>query len=112
SRMLCQLSYRGTALGRAKVKRRLDEVRGRAPEPFQGFLQLFRVLQIGRLQLAAKLSLAQVEQQLLRRRLVDPLGVGAGVELRQELDEVAVGFPRLEQVCAPAAVQLDVEVIW
>ena len=53
----------------------------------------------------------QVQQQLFGRRLVDAPGVGSGVELGQQLDQIAVCLAGFEQVLARAAVQIRIEVL-
>ena len=74
-------------------------------------MQLFRSLEVGVLELPAELALVQVQQQLLRGRLVDSLRRRSRVELGEALNELAIGIARLEQVLAGTSVQVGVEVV-
>ena len=100
SRMLCQLSYRGTALGRADCSRGLREIRrsrSAAVRAVPGAPSSAR----GRRSASSRRSfaLAQAQQQLLGRLLVDPLGGRARVELGQQRNELIVR-PRLARAGA------------
>ena len=53
---------------------RLSQIRGRRADLLELFLELLRALEVSRRKLAPDFSLAQAQQQLLGRLLVDPLG--------------------------------------
>jgi hypothetical protein len=63
------------------------------------------------LQLAPQLPLAQPPQQLLTRRCVDALGLGARVELREQCDPFGLERCAVEDVLADAPVQRIVEML-
>ena len=116
--MLCQLSYRGTAAARIVAalpftraqanSRNARRAPSRAPA---GARRAARIVG-GRSSSRWSSALAQAQQQLLGRRLVDPLGRGARVELGQQRDELASsGSPGPSRCSTRAAVELDVEVL-
>src|ERR671935_2655960 len=90
---------------------RLRQVRGGRADPRELLLELLRALEVGALQLAAQLPLAQAQEQLLGRLLVDPLGRRTGVELRKQRHELLVRLAGLEQVLPRPPVQVGVEVL-
>jgi hypothetical protein len=97
--------YRG---GHASTEvNHLGEVRCRRADLLELFLELLRPLEIGSRELSPELALAQAQEQLPGRALVDPAGGRAGVELCQERDELPVRrLALLEQVGARPPVQL------
>jgi hypothetical protein len=78
SRMLCQLSYRGTA--RLSVTA-LDGLARCCSHLLKLFLERFQPLRVGLRELPAKLPFPESEEQLLGRLLVDSLRRGARVQL-------------------------------
>src|SRR6266702_4117311 len=99
SRMLCQLSYRGTVARRANcsgVRAELREIGSGRADAVELLLELLGALGVGGRELPAQLALAQAEEELLGGLFVDPLGRCTCVELGQERDELRVGLPRLK----------------
>src|SRR5207253_11081554 len=84
--------------------------RGRA-DPLQLFLQFLRALEVGACQLPAQLALAQAQEELLRRLVVDTALGRARIQLGEQRHERLVRIARLEQVGPRAPVQLGVEML-
>ena len=74
-------------------------------------LELEQVVGLRLGELPVQPALAQPEQHLLGRLLVDLVGVGQRVELREQRRQLAVGLGLAEEVRAGAPVELVVEVL-
>ena len=99
SRMLCQLSYRGSAA--AHCSRRLRRIRGSRSRTSASRCWSSRRCSASALgELAVQAPLAQPQQQLLGRLLVDLVGVGHRVELGEERRQLAVRAASSPRRCA------------
>ena len=111
SRMLCQLSYAGrpadcSGAGRGHASSRIASLT-RASCVCSSFIWSNSASR----ELPAQPALAQVQEQLLARPLVESLPRRARVELGPEREQVALELAALDEVRAEAAVQLGVEVL-
>src|SRR5206468_11903999 len=115
SRMLCQLSYRGTAPFGARSVAAARSGSGQLEEgalhPAEGLLEVEQPLALGAGELAPELPLAQAKQKLSRRPLVDPVRRGARVELGDERRNPLAGLLAAEQEVTELAVERRVEVL-
>src|SRR5579884_828467 len=112
SRMLCQLSYRGSA---AAIVAGSFAASGEGADLVaqlgERLLELHEPLAVRPRELPLEAALAQAEQELARRLERDLLLVAKGVQLGEERREVAVGTLLSEQVRPGPAVELVVEVL-
>ena len=74
-------------------------------------MQLLGLLEIGFRKLVLEPALAEPEKQLLACLHVDPLGLGAGVQLGQQSQELGIDLTRLNEVVAQTAMERIFEVL-
>src|SRR5581483_3728235 len=87
------------------------EALDRLADPQERLLELPGALEVGVPELGPELVHAEAEQELLGGLLVDPLRLGAGVELGEEAQRLALDGRAVDQVRAHRAARLVVEVV-
>src|SRR5581483_7705788 len=87
------------------------EALDRLADPQERLLELPGALEVGVPELGPELVHAEAEQELLGGLLVDPLRLGAGVELGEEAQRLALDGRAVDQVRAHRAARLVGEVV-